>query len=77
MTEPMITLQEAQARLPELVAGLRPGERLVITQENRPVAELTPLAPQSPRPQFGSCKGSLTIVQEDDEHLADFKEYMP
>jgi hypothetical protein len=22
-------------------------------------------------------KGKLTIVQEDDEHLADFKEYMP
>jgi hypothetical protein len=25
---------------------------------------------------FGSCKGMLTIVSEDDEHLKDFEEYM-
>ncbi len=28
------------------------------------------------RPVFGSCKGMLTVVSEDDEHLKDFKEYM-
>lgn len=28
-------------------------------------------------PTFGSGKGTLTIVSEDDEHLKDFKEYMP
>ena len=27
-------------------------------------------------PVFGSCKGMLTIVSEDDEHLKDFAEYM-
>jgi hypothetical protein len=27
-------------------------------------------------PVFGSCKGMLTIVSEDDEHLKDFEEYM-
>jgi hypothetical protein len=28
------------------------------------------------RPVFGSCRGMLTIVSEDDEHLKDFEEYM-
>jgi len=29
------------------------------------------------RAVFGSCKGMMTIVSEDDEHLKDFAEYMP
>jgi hypothetical protein len=28
------------------------------------------------QPVFGSCKGMMTIVSEDDEHLKDFEEYM-
>jgi antitoxin (DNA-binding transcriptional repressor) of toxin-antitoxin stability system len=35
--------------------------------------------PASPygKPVFGSCKGMLTVVAEDNEHLRDFGEYMP
>ena len=28
------------------------------------------------RPQFGSCRGMLKLIAEDDEHLKDFDEYM-
>jgi hypothetical protein len=28
------------------------------------------------QPVFGSCKGMITIVSEDQEHLKDFEEYM-
>ena len=28
------------------------------------------------QPVFGSCRGMLTVVSEDDEHLKDFGEYM-
>ena len=31
---------------------------------------------ESARPQFGSCRGMLKVVAEDDEHLKDFDEYM-
>ena len=72
-----LTVEEAQAKLPELIAKLSPGEEVVITQNDQPVAELHLTAREEPRPQFGSCKGMLTIVAEDDEHLADFKDYMP
>ncbi len=33
-----VTIEEAQARLPELIAQLVPGEELVITQNDQPVA---------------------------------------
>lgn len=72
-----LTLEEAQAKLPELIATLAPGEAVVITQGAAPVAELHLLAKAQPRPQFGNCRGMLTIVTEDDEHLADFTDYMP
>jgi antitoxin (DNA-binding transcriptional repressor) of toxin-antitoxin stability system len=71
-----VTIEEAQARLPELIAGLVPGEDVIITQHDQPVAQLRPLSSQ-PQPRFGSCQGKLTIVAEDDEHLQDFQEYMP
>lgn len=71
-----LTLEEAQAKLPELIATLAPGDEVVITQDAAPVAELHRLAKPQPRPQFGNCRGMLTIVAEDNEHLADFTDYM-
>ena len=71
-----LTLEEAQAKLPELIASLAPGEEVVITRNAEPVAGLHLIAKAQPHPQFGNCRGMLTIVAEDDEHLADFKDYM-
>lgn len=72
-----VTLAEAQARLPELIDQLGPSEELVILRDQMPIARLIGEAapPTKPR-QPGSAKGILTIVSEDDDHLADFKEYM-
>jgi antitoxin (DNA-binding transcriptional repressor) of toxin-antitoxin stability system len=72
-----ITIEEAQAKLSELIAQLTPGEDVVITQNAQPVAELHLIATGKPQPRFGSCQGMLTIVAEDEDHLEDFKEYMP
>ena len=71
-----VTVGEAQAQLPELIARLTAGDQVIILQGNRPVAELRSSSKAKPRPQFGACKGMLTIVTEDDEHLRDFVEYM-
>ncbi len=71
-----ITVEEAQANLPELIAQLTAGDQVVILQDNRPVAELRSTVKTKPQPQFGACKGMLTIISEDDEHLKDFAEYM-
>lgn len=117
-----VTIEEAQSKLPELIHKLTPGEELLITEDNQPVARLIPANKQQQRklgglqgtviymaPDFdapieqvvitenkvpvaklmpecqlgrkprqpGNCKGMLTIISDDDEHLKDFADYMP
>jgi antitoxin (DNA-binding transcriptional repressor) of toxin-antitoxin stability system len=72
-----ITLAEAEAHLAVLIAKLKPGEQVLITAEDRPVARLVaePVpAGKARRP--GSAVGKLSIVADDEAHLADFQEYM-
>jgi len=73
----VMTVDEAQACLLELVSKLRPGEEVALTQKDRVVAKLVaePAQRLSPR-QPGSAVGLLTIVADDDEHLNDFAPYM-
>jgi antitoxin (DNA-binding transcriptional repressor) of toxin-antitoxin stability system len=72
-----VTIEEAQARLPELIDDLAAGEALVITRNAQPIARLLAEEPPQRRPrQPGSAAGQLTILVEDDEHLSAFEEYM-
>jgi antitoxin (DNA-binding transcriptional repressor) of toxin-antitoxin stability system len=72
-----LTLEEAQARLPDVIHNLAPGEGVVIVENNQPVARLTAESTLQRQPRkAGSAKGLLTIVCEDDEHLRDFAEYV-
>jgi antitoxin (DNA-binding transcriptional repressor) of toxin-antitoxin stability system len=73
---PTISIENAQAKLPEIIGELGPGEEVVITKDNQPVAALKAIAPGKPQPQFGNCKGMLTIVVEDEDYLKDFEGYM-
>ena len=76
----MVTLQEAQAKLPDLIHNLMPGDEVVITENNQPVAKLVSELPKPKpgmRPPPGLGKGCITIVSDDEEHLKDFAEYMP
>lgn len=70
-----VELSVAQSSLAELIAGLGPTDELVLTQNNKPIARLLPA--QWGTPVFGRCKGMLTVISEDDDHLEDFKDYMP
>jgi antitoxin (DNA-binding transcriptional repressor) of toxin-antitoxin stability system len=73
-----VPLEEAQLRLSELIAGLMPGEELQITLDDQPVARLVAESPRRRKPrQPGSAVGRLVIVSDDEEHLEDFKDYMP
>jgi antitoxin (DNA-binding transcriptional repressor) of toxin-antitoxin stability system len=69
-----IRVEDAQAKLAELIAQLKPGEALEITKNHEVVAKIVC---QKNARQFGLGKGKLKIVVEDDEHLGEFKEYMP
>ena len=71
-----VSLEQAQSSLAELIARLSDGELVVITRDEKPVAELRPVSVADPVPTFGSCRGMLRVVADDDEHLADFGEHM-
>ena len=75
-----ITVEEAQAKLRELIHGLAPGEEIVITENQQPVAKLVSEQPKGARPARpgpGLCKGMITYMAPDfDAPLEDMKEYM-
>ena len=73
----ILTLQEAQARLPDLIHALAPGEEVAITENNRMVAKLIAPTAERPQPILGRGKGSLIILSDDDRYLEDFEEYLP
>ena len=75
-----LTIQEAQAELPDLIHNLMRADEVVITENNQPVAKLMSELPKLKpglRPPPGLGKGCMTVVSGDDEHLKDFAEYMP
>jgi prevent-host-death family protein len=73
-----VTIEEAQAHLPELIAELAPGEEVVITENDQPVAKLVSERPLARQPrQPGTLRGTVLYMAPDfDAPLEDFKEYM-
>ena len=73
-----ITLDEAQAKLKDLVHQLAPGDEIIITENQQTVATLMGKSAPPRKPRVpGNCKGMITLLVEDDEHLEGFAEYMP
>lgn len=73
-----VTIEEAQARLPELVHRLSPDEEVVITENDEPIARLVRSKPHpSAKRRLGTMKGSVLYLAPDfDAPLDDFREYM-
>jgi prevent-host-death family protein len=72
-----VTIEEAQAQLPELIERLATGEELVITRNARPVARLVGPISEKPQPVFGRGRGRVVIVADDEDHLKGFEDYVP
>lgn len=69
-----LTVQEAQAKLNELIHDLKPGDEVVITDNDEPVARLLPTEqrPKAPR-RPGTLRGTVTYMAPDfDAPLDDF-----
>jgi prevent-host-death family protein len=74
-----VTIQEAQANLSDLIHRLAPGDEVVITDNDRPVARIVPAArnalPEPRRP--GTLRGTVLYMAPDfDAPLEEFKEYL-
>jgi antitoxin (DNA-binding transcriptional repressor) of toxin-antitoxin stability system len=73
-----MSVEEAQAKLKELIANLAPGEEVTLTANQQPVAKLiaTAAPPRQPR-RAGTLRGTVLYMAPDfNAPLEDFKEYM-
>lgn len=74
---PTITLEEAQAKLPEILASLNPGEHIAIVQAGEEVARLT-RSGRKEWPAKAGCyrKSDFWMAPDFEAPLEEFKEYM-
>ena len=72
-----VSIEEAQARLAELIQQLAPGEEMVITDGGRPVAQVKK-AERTSWPSKAGCyqKSEFWMAPDFDAPLEDFREYM-
>jgi antitoxin (DNA-binding transcriptional repressor) of toxin-antitoxin stability system len=74
-----VTLEEAQARLAEIIDELSPGEEIIITRDDKPVATVraTQPAPARKSRQLGTLKGTVLYMAPDFDAIPDgFEEYV-
>jgi antitoxin (DNA-binding transcriptional repressor) of toxin-antitoxin stability system len=82
-----IPLTEAQQRLVDLVHQLSPGDVVLLTENDEPVAQIVPWPvlrrrPPRPRPpvtgtpRLGQYQGRLVVPPDFDQPLDEFREYM-
>jgi antitoxin (DNA-binding transcriptional repressor) of toxin-antitoxin stability system len=66
--ETIVNIDEAQSKLVELIHHLAPGEEIIITENQQPVAKLVgeiAKPPSASRPGPGLCKGMITYIAPD------------
>jgi prevent-host-death family protein len=71
-----VDLNEAKSQLPDLIEEAANGEEIIITKNDRPVAKIVSISQATSKRKPGSAKGMITISEDFDEPLEDFKEYM-
>jgi antitoxin (DNA-binding transcriptional repressor) of toxin-antitoxin stability system len=67
-----VTLEEAQATLPDLLQHLRPGEEITITAHGQPLAQLKKAERTSWPCKAGSAAGKIRMAPDFDAPLNDF-----
>jgi prevent-host-death family protein len=75
---PTISLEDAKAHLDKLIERLQPGEAVIITRDEKPVARLIGVG-EVPRParRLGTLRGTvLSMAPDFDAPLEDFREFM-
>jgi len=74
---PTVTIEEACANLHGLIDKLSPGEELVITEREKPVAKLVSTRGASPGlvPKLGTQQGCVLSMERFDDPLEDFEDY--
>jgi prevent-host-death family protein len=68
-----VSLEIAQRDLPDLIESVRMGEQVLITKDDKPVAQLVPISESKGTPKFGSAKGAVFMSDDFDAPISDFE----
>jgi antitoxin (DNA-binding transcriptional repressor) of toxin-antitoxin stability system len=68
-----LEINQFQSNLTKYLDLVIKGEKIIITQDDKPVAEISPI--QRPLKR-GSAKGKVWMSSDFNESLEDFKDYM-
>jgi len=71
-----VELQQAKERFLELIELAAGGEEIIISKDMQPLVKLSRVHDDKRQRQFGSAKGLITMAEDFDDPLEDFKEYM-
>ncbi|MGH2584538.1 MAG: type II toxin-antitoxin system Phd/YefM family antitoxin [Dehalococcoidia bacterium] len=71
-----IEMDQVASHLPELIEEVSGGAEVVITQDDRPVAKIVGYAQPLKKRRLDAAAGLITIAEDFDAPLDDFKEYM-
>jgi antitoxin (DNA-binding transcriptional repressor) of toxin-antitoxin stability system len=72
-----VTIEEAQAKLSELLMQLQPGEEITILDQGEPLARVKKAERKSWPCQAGTAKDQILWISPDfDAPLDDFAEYL-
>lgn len=72
-----VNLQEAGTQLAKLIEEAANGEEVVITRSDGSAFRIVPISSIKPRPTFGSARGLVSMADDFDDPLEDFKDYAP
>lgn len=73
-----VTVEEAEARIGELLRRAEAGERIEVTRDGKPVAELTAAENLTPPklPRVGAFEGQFELPDNWDEIPTGFEKYL-
>ena len=72
-----LPIEVAQVQLKELVLALTPGDEILLTEGDRPVAKLVYQSSSQTRPRPGLGRGSIRYMSDDfDAPLDEMQDYM-
>ena len=69
MSPKIVTVEEAEGRLRELIDLAEQGEEVVIAYEDQPKVKLVPIRPTSHKRVFGQHRGQIRMRPDFDEPL--------
>jgi antitoxin (DNA-binding transcriptional repressor) of toxin-antitoxin stability system len=74
-----IDIHEAEGHLAEIIGNLSPGDEVVLTRDDEPIATLRLAAkPFRKVPRFGTMRGSILYIAPDFDDIPEgFEDYLP